>query len=688
MEGTLNDSAEDGWPGLAGGTPNISDGEADMGSGEPANAVAGRDDWARNSFLVDSRRHVEGSLLGRTRRRLTPAEIAALEARGNSAESWAFVGVSEDFHPEAIHHCRFEGEVHLGRFDAVRLPGQESAPGLFMSLIRDSHVGSGSRVANCGLVARTFVSPGAVLESVGRMTLRGASTRFGNDLELFHEELFSRRTRVAAEMPFGLVAAASGPPGAYPEFGPDPAALARELADLYAGRIESVQGYVGPGAVIQSVGVIENCWIGEEVRVEGATQLRNCTIWADPGESTTIGGGAVLERALVGPGCRVEGPCRVEDSILFDHVDVGPGAILKGAAVAANSRLAAGEAHDCLLGPYTMAIHQGTILSAWWPEGRGNISYGSNVGSNHTGRAPDQEIWPGEGQFFGLGCSVKFPCNFREAPYTLVASGVCLLPQRVSFPFSLITSPGRTMPGCSPALNEIRPGWGLLNNAYGIERQEWNHARRDRARTPLTRSEILRRELIETFARALEALTPPGGEIREFYTDRQIPAVGKNYLTEEGRREALEAYLFGRLAGAARILLRELDALSDRPSPKPNDGEAARAELIRWAAAALAAGDPVGNGPGVESGGGESTGGAGGSDPVGAALFHLGRWVGLVREARLRDERRGEAILPDYRARHVCVDRDPLVARCEENLRRLTENADRLRRAAERAAGT
>ena len=62
-------------------------------------------------------------------------------------------------------------------------------------------------------------------------------------------------------------------------------------------------------------------------------------------------------------------------------------------------------------------------------EGKGNIGYGANIGSNHTGRLPDKECYPGEGVFFGLGCNIKYPCNFQHAPYSLIASGITLLPQ-------------------------------------------------------------------------------------------------------------------------------------------------------------------------------------------------------------------------------------------------------------------
>jgi hypothetical protein len=60
----------------------------------------------------------------------------------------------------------------------------------------------------------------------------------------------------------------------------------------------------------------------------------------------------------------------------------------------------------------------------------GNIAHGAKVGANHTGRVADQEALIGEGVFFGLGSSVKFPVDLTHSAYTLVAAGTALDPQR------------------------------------------------------------------------------------------------------------------------------------------------------------------------------------------------------------------------------------------------------------------
>ena len=77
------------------------------------------------------------------------------------------------------------------------------------------------------------------------------------------------------------------------------------------------------------------------------------------------------------------------------------------------------------------------------------------MGSNHTSRAPDQELWCGEGMFLGFGVNVKYPADFSRAPYTVIATGVTTPPQRLKFRFSLINIPAHRPEGARPSQNEL-----------------------------------------------------------------------------------------------------------------------------------------------------------------------------------------------------------------------------------------
>ena len=88
-------------------------------------------------------------------------------------------------------------------------------------------------------------------------------------------------------------------------------------------------------------------------------------------------------------------------------------------------------------------------------------------GANHTGRSNDQECIPGEGVFFGLGTTVKFPFNMLFSPYSMVAAGTHCVSQCISFPFSLVSNYDVAPTGTA---NTLRIGWVLWSNPYFIER--------------------------------------------------------------------------------------------------------------------------------------------------------------------------------------------------------------------------
>ena len=153
-----------------------------------------------------------------------------------------------------------------------------------------------------------------------------------------------------------------------------------------------------------------------------------------------------------------------------------------------DSHVSCGEVHHSLLGPSSHSHHQSLLISIISPLGRINVGYGANVGSNHTGRAADQEAFIGEGTFLGLSAVVKFPLDTTEAPYSILAAGTDLPPQKISFPFSLIgkaaaaSAPpasdetgakvGATVPPPQPALNQIHPAWILRHSPYTLARSE------------------------------------------------------------------------------------------------------------------------------------------------------------------------------------------------------------------------
>merc|ERR1712127_946436 len=99
-------------------------------------------------------------------------------------------------------------------------------------------------------------------------------------------------------------------------------------------------------------------------------------------------------------------------------------------------------------------------------------------GSNHTGRLPDQECTSGEGIFWGLGCVVKFPVDLTSAPYTMIAAGTKLTPQRITMPFSLVVEVSDEN---GSSVNDIVPGWVAEHSPYTLARNDKKYTNRCKA---------------------------------------------------------------------------------------------------------------------------------------------------------------------------------------------------------------
>jgi hypothetical protein len=320
-----------------------------------------------------------------------------------------------------------------------------------------------------------------------------------------------------------------------------------------------------------------------------------------------------------------------------------------------NTGVAEGEVTASFLGPFVGFHHQALAIAVFWPGGKGNVGHGTSAGCNHTSRAPDQECWLGEGTFLGLGVQLKYPIDLSPAPYSVVASGVSLLPQRVVFPFSLINVPVESRPTLPQALNEIIPGWVLTDNLYMLKRAEAKFRVRDHARGGNFDFEVFRPATVERMRDACRLLTVVAHST-DVYTECDLPGLGKNFMSEANRLRALRVYrTFIRLYSLRALLtrLRSARLVEGRPelllqTASPDSRwEHARRLLI----------------------------GELGVHDVCLALRELPELLEqearAVERSKTRDDERGRRIIADYGDVHVSADRDPVVRDCWDEARRL-----------------
>ncbi|GAG45181.1 unnamed protein product, partial [marine sediment metagenome] len=205
-----------------------------------------------------------------------------------------------------------------------------------------------------------------------------------------------------------------------------------------------------------------------------------------------------------------------------------------------NTVIEKGEVTSSLVGPLVALHHQALLIAAIWPGGRGNVSAGALVGSNHTGRAADQEIMIGEGVFFGLGVNVKLPIDLMRAPYTIIAPGPLVSPQRMEFPFSLVREPGAELAEAfarakprQPVPHEMLPGWVLAESPYTVVRAGKKYRDRYRAKRSPLDTDPLRPEVLALVRDARDRLR--AAPEKDIYTGEEIPGLGACAMSEAGR---------------------------------------------------------------------------------------------------------------------------------------------------------
>ncbi|MBN1797531.1 MAG: DUF4954 family protein [Spirochaetales bacterium] len=480
-------------------------------------------------------------LFGEKIRPLTEQEIELLKNQGNRALDWTKIRVAEDFKTDFIHNNSFFGECVLGVFAGAlkQLDADSSLPdGIYNSTLADCEIGSRCLIKDNGLISRYLIKDNVIVADCGSLTAAKGCT-YGNGMEMvLGIETGGREVVSFADLDIitaGRVATRQHDQN-----------LQKAYRDFVGEYIDSVRfdyGIVQSGTVVRDTRCIKDSYIGEHALIHGAALIRNCTILSNTDEQTEISHGAFVENSCVQWGCEVTSMAIVADSVLTEHSHVERHAKVTSSIIGPNTGIAEGEVTCCLVGPFVGFHHQALLIAAIWPEGKGNVAYGANVGSNHTSRAPDQEIFCGEGVFFGLGTNIKFPSDFSGAPYSIIATGVSTSPQKIEFPFSLIHSPSLKYTEIPSHFNEIIPAWVLSDNIYTIMRNEGKYKKRNKARRSSFEFAVFRPDIMDKVLKARDRLCNVKTE-KAVYSEKDIPGLGKNFMQEKKRREAIAAYNF------------------------------------------------------------------------------------------------------------------------------------------------
>lgn len=478
------------------------------------------------------------SLIEKKSRVLNDDETSLLKQNNNFSTDWKKVKICDEVQFEYIRNNIFLGDVILCSNKGSGKGPLTLPTGIYNSTIENSVIGQNVLIKDVKLIKNYYVGENVELINNGSICAQSDNT-YGNGVSMsMGIETGGRDILSYAELSIDVadkIALSQNDNTLQDEY--------KQFIADYIEKIKFNKGIILQNCIIQNNIEIKDSFIGPDTVIKGITRLDNSTVLSNADEQVELLDGAYINDSIIQWGCEVASMGIVSSSVLTEHSHVERHGKVTDSIIGPNTGIGEGEVTASLLGPFVGFHHQALLIAAIWPEGKGNIGYGANVGSNHTSKAPDQEVFPGEGIFFGLGVNIKFPCNFRSAPYTIIATGATTLPQKMEFPFSLINSPAREFDGISPAYNEIIPAWVLSDNVYTIKRNEGKYLKRNKAKRTEFQFEVFRPEIADLMITARKKLDEVK-EKKDVYLSKDIPGLGKNYLFEVNRIKAIKTYTF------------------------------------------------------------------------------------------------------------------------------------------------
>ncbi|RMX68515.1 hypothetical protein KXD40_008800 [Peronospora effusa] len=584
---------------------------------------------------------------------LSDTEILALKANGNSAHDWQTVrkiNKNVPLQTSRIHQCAFHGKVVLGSFSPTFNHDVDGIPfpcGVYNSALRNVVVLDNALIKDTLVLKNVLVDNEALIIKCGSITGPDKGDTFANGIVLHvGVETGGRDLRIVADLPFTLGAAVT-----MRRHDAELIKTYEAFVDEYVARIQSPMAIVASNARVRACFRVHGTFVGKYAVVEDCDVI-NSTILSTMEEPSVIRVKSIVRDSIVQWNSTVETLSVVDRAFLCDTSHVERHGMVMSSIIGPNTSIAEGEVTSCFVGPFVGFHHQALLIASIWPKGKGNIGSGANVGSNHTLKAPDQELFHGEGVFFGLGCNVKFPSNFVEAPYSVIATAVNTLPQVVAMPFALINTPGHIIPSLSPAINEISPGWVLSRSVFTVLRNEYKFHSRNKSMRTHIEVNIFRPEVVQYMKDARAELVAAEGKAElslangeAVYTDKQARGLGKNYMREASRLAGIAAYTFF-------IKLYALEALLDLAESGCvcADGTVASVASSQYEVVTLA--EEFDRNQLIR-------------DCLNDLVSMKAEVANMAADGKTRDNVRGERIIPDYLDVHMPAASEPVILRAQ-----------------------
>ncbi len=235
---------------------------------------------------------------------------------------------------------------------------------------------------------------------------------------------------------------------------------------------------IGDGAVIRNCGLLFNVAVGREVRIEGASSLRNGAVINNAAHGRAlarIGAGVDADGFIIEDGV-------VDSAAIIRHCYIGQGAVIeKGftahdSLVFSNCSLENGEACALFAGPYTVSMHKSSLLigcqTSFMNAGSGTnqSNHMYKLGPVHWGLL-ERGVKTSSGSYLMLGAKI--------GAFSLLMGQHKTHPDSSQFPFSYLFGDDR-------GATVVVPGAMLRSCGLMRDEKKWpTRDRRQKRRLPL-----------------------------------------------------------------------------------------------------------------------------------------------------------------------------------------------------------
>ena len=377
-------------------------------------------------------------------RKITPGEIAILNANGNIADNWDDVLVAEDFNPARLKNNHLSGKITIGSMtdacleaDSLQLP-----IGISNSWLTNATIGNNCAIHNVHYLNGYTIANNVILFNIDEMT-------YQHDRKVWIEPMNENGGRRILPFPQMTV----GDAYLWARFRGESEMMKRleEMTIRHLDTTEGCMGMVADNVVVKNSKMICNVALLEGSKVEQCIALRDGVVGID----CHLEHGIIAERFLLGEHVKLEFGLRLNDSVVGD-----------------NSTLARCEVGNSIIFPAHEQHHNNSFLIAALIMGQSNIAAGGTLGSNHNSRTADNELSCGRGFWPGLCVSVKHSSRF--ASNCLLAKADYPNELNITLPFALVNN------NTTKNQLEVMPAYWWMYNMYAMDRNSKKFAKRDK----------------------------------------------------------------------------------------------------------------------------------------------------------------------------------------------------------------